>query len=136
LDEPDFWQKHLHEDDKEFVLNKCAEGSISTTSQNYDMEYRIIAADGHIVWLRDIATIVVEEGVITELYGFMIDITKQKHAEEQLRLAANIFESQQGILITDKTAKILRVNKAFTAKRRAKLSRVLGKRALKSFHPR
>lgn len=114
LDEPDFWQKHLHEDDKEFVLNKCAEGSISSTSQNYDMEYRMIAADGHIVWLRDIATLVVEEGVITELYGFMIDITKQKHSEEQLRLAANTFESQQGILITDKNAKILRVNKAFS----------------------
>ncbi|CAG7856662.1 hypothetical protein MCAMS1_01230, partial [biofilm metagenome] len=73
-----------------------------------------IAADGHIVWLRDISTLVVENGVINELYGFMIDITKQKHSEEQLRLAANTFESQQGILITDKNAKILRVNKAFT----------------------
>jgi len=53
--------------------------------------------------------------VIRELYGFMIDITRQKHSEEQLRLAANTFESQQGIMITDKEAKILRVNKAFTS---------------------
>ena len=114
LDESDFWQKHLHEDDKETVLNTCAEGSISTKNNSYDMEYRMIAADGHIVWLRDIATLVVEAGVITELYGFMIDITRQKHSEEQLRLAANTFESQQGIMITDKDANILRVNKAFT----------------------
>jgi diguanylate cyclase (GGDEF)-like protein/PAS domain S-box-containing protein len=114
LDEPDFWQKHLHIEDKESVLNACARASISTTNQSYDQEYRMIAADGHIVWLRDIATLVVENGVITELYGFMIDITKQKHSEEQLRLAANTFESQQGIMITDKDANILRVNKAFT----------------------
>ncbi|ESS74004.1 putative diguanylate cyclase [Methyloglobulus morosus KoM1] len=114
LDEPDFWQKHLHEDDKENVLNLCARGSISTHNQNFDQEYRMIAEDGHIVWLRDISTLVVESGVITELYGFMIDITRQKHSEEQLRLAANTFESQQGIMITDKEAKILRVNKAFT----------------------
>jgi diguanylate cyclase (GGDEF)-like protein/PAS domain S-box-containing protein len=114
LEENDFWQKHLHEDDKEAVLSICTEGKISTKNQNYDQEYRMIAADGHIVWLRDIATLVVEDGVITELYGFMIDITRQKHSEEQLRLAANTFESQQGIMITDKDANILRVNNAFT----------------------
>ncbi len=114
LDEPDFWQKHIHEDDREIVLSRFAQGGVSSRNQSYDMEYRMIAADGHIVWLRDIATLVVEDGVVAELYGFMIDITRQKHSEEQLRLAANTFESQQGIMITDKDAKILRVNKAFT----------------------
>ncbi len=114
LDEPDFWQRRIHEDDKESVMNRCAQGNVSSKNQSFDLEYRMIAADGHIVWLRDIATLVVEDGVVTELYGFMIDITRQKHSEEQLRLAANTFESQQGILITDKNAKILRVNKAFT----------------------
>ena len=134
LDEPDFWQKHLHADDKETVLNTCAQGRISTKNQSYDMEYRMIAADGHIVWLRDIATLVVEEGVITELYGFMIDITRQKHSEEQLRLAANTFESQQGIMITDKDAKILRVNRAFTQITGFSAAQVLGEnpRILKS----
>ena len=114
LDEHDFWQNHLHVEDKERVLDVCAQGSLSTKNQNYDQEYRMIAADGHIVWLRDIVTIVVESGVITELYGFMIDITRQKHSEEQLRLAANTFEAQQGIMITDRDGNILRVNKAFT----------------------
>ncbi|WP_411726641.1 EAL domain-containing protein [Methyloglobulus sp.] len=114
LEEPDFWQKHIHADDKETVLNVCAEGIISTRNHSFDQEYRMIAADGHMVWLRDVATLVVDAGVITELYGFMIDVTRQKHSEEQLRLAANTFESQQGIMITDKDANILRVNKAFT----------------------
>ena len=114
LEEPDFWHKHLHEGDRELVLNKVAQRSIIAKNNSFDLEYRMIAADGHIVWLRDIATLVVEAGVVAELYGFMIDITRQKYSEEQLRLAANTFESQQGILITDKDAKILRVNKAFT----------------------
>jgi diguanylate cyclase (GGDEF)-like protein/PAS domain S-box-containing protein len=114
LEESDFWQKHLHEDDKKTVLTVCSQGITGKKNHSYDMEYRMIAADGHIVWLRDIATLVVEAGVITELYGFMIDITRQKHSEEQLRLAANTFETQQGIMITDKDANILRVNNAFT----------------------
>lgn len=134
IEEPDFWQNHLHIDDKETVLNTCVHGNLSTKNQSYDLEYRMIAADGHIVWLRDIATLVVENGVITELYGFMIDITRQKHSEEQLRLAANTFEAQQGILITDKDANILRVNKAFTQITGYSAPQVLGKnpRILKS----
>jgi diguanylate cyclase (GGDEF)-like protein/PAS domain S-box-containing protein len=41
------------------------------------------------------------------------DISATKNAEEQLRIAAATFESQQAILITDATAIILRVNQAF-----------------------
>jgi diguanylate cyclase (GGDEF)-like protein/PAS domain S-box-containing protein len=114
LEESDFWQKHIYESDRETVLSRCAQGVTGKKNHSYDMEYRMIAEDGHIVWLRDIATLVVEDGLVTELYGFMIDITRQKHSEEQLRLAANTFETQQGIMITDKDAKILRVNNAFT----------------------
>ncbi len=134
LEEHDFWQKHLHPDDKEIVLHRCTQNAINTKNQSIEMEYRMVAADGHIVWLRDIATLAVEAGVITELYGFMIDITRQKHSEEQLRLAANTFEIQQGIMITDKDANILRVNKAFTEITRFSAQQVIGKnpRILKS----
>ncbi len=133
LSEPDFWQNHLHSSDRESILKALSKES-ATKNRNYDLEYRMIAADGNIVWLRDIATLVVESGVITELYGFMIDITKQKHFEEQLRLAANTFESQQGIMITDKDANILRVNKAFSQITGFSPQQVLGKnpRFLKS----
>jgi diguanylate cyclase (GGDEF)-like protein/PAS domain S-box-containing protein len=114
LEENEFWQKRLHPEDKENVLWECDKAISQARNKNFDLEYRMIADDGHIVWLRDVVTIVVEDGVVTELFGFMIDITKQKFTEEQLRLAANTFEAQQGIMITDKDANILRVNKAFT----------------------
>lgn len=114
INEMDFWQNRLHPTDVDNVMKTLAEGANEAKNRSFDLEYRMIAADGHIVWLRDIATMVVDFGVVTELYGFMIDVTKQKNSEEQLRLAANTFESQQGILITDKDANILRVNKAFS----------------------
>jgi len=42
------------------------------------------------------------------------DITERKQAEAQLRIAATIFESQEGMMITDADANILKVNRAFT----------------------
>ena len=42
------------------------------------------------------------------------DITERKQAETQLRIAATIFESQEGMMITDADANILKVNRAFT----------------------
>jgi diguanylate cyclase (GGDEF)-like protein/PAS domain S-box-containing protein len=69
----------------------------------------------------------VDDGEVTEMSGFIVDITKQKQAEEQLRLAATTFESQQGIMITDKNFKILQVNKAFTEITGYAQEEVLGK---------
>ncbi|MDX2369077.1 MAG: EAL domain-containing protein [Colwellia sp.] len=42
------------------------------------------------------------------------DITKIKWALEQLRIAATAFELQEGMMVTDDKAVIIRVNKAFT----------------------
>ncbi len=42
------------------------------------------------------------------------DITAQKRAEQELRLAATAFESQEGMFIADADGKVLRVNRAYT----------------------
>ena len=44
----------------------------------------------------------------------MGDLTERKRAEEEQRIAATAFESQQGIMITDAQKVIVRVNHAFT----------------------
>lgn len=46
--------------------------------------------------------------------GTTQDITGQKLAEEEIRIAATAFESQEGMMITDADRSILRVNQAFT----------------------
>ncbi len=46
--------------------------------------------------------------------GTVRDITERKQTEQQLRVAATAFESQEGMMITDARKTILRVNRAFT----------------------
>ncbi len=45
--------------------------------------------------------------------GYARDISKRKQMEEELRIAATTFDSQDAILISDREANILRVNQAF-----------------------
>jgi diguanylate cyclase (GGDEF)-like protein/PAS domain S-box-containing protein len=42
------------------------------------------------------------------------DMTEHKQAQEELRIAATAFESQEAILVTDAFGRILRVNRSFT----------------------
>ena len=53
-------------------------------------------------------------GSVIGVLGIAHDITDQKRVEDELRLAAITFESQEGIFITDANQIILRVNQAFT----------------------
>ncbi len=55
-----------------------------------------------------------DTGEITGYLGVAIDITERKQAEQQLRVAATTFESQEGMIVTDADSVILRVNRAFT----------------------
>jgi PAS domain S-box-containing protein len=48
----------------------------------------------------------------TYFTGFIRDITEQKMAQAELRLAASTFESKEGIFITDAESNIIRVNRA------------------------
>ncbi|AZP11715.1 EAL domain-containing protein [Undibacterium parvum] len=45
---------------------------------------------------------------------FLTDITERKQAEQDLRIAATTFESQEGIFVADGNWKVLRVNQAFS----------------------
>ncbi|MBK9236319.1 MAG: EAL domain-containing protein [Rhodoferax sp.] len=46
--------------------------------------------------------------------GLAVDITERKHAEQSLQLAATVFESQEGMFVTDARHVIQQVNRAFT----------------------
>ena len=61
------------------------------------------------------------------LFNSARDITKRKKAEEELRIAATAFESQEGMMITDASRGILRVNRAFTSITGYTADEVIGK---------
>jgi PAS domain S-box-containing protein len=83
---PGFWKTILHPDDRERVL--AEDRRVELTGDPWRMEYRSIAKDGRVVWLRDHAVLVRgEPGEPSYWHGFVIDITEQKLAEQAMREA-------------------------------------------------
>jgi PAS domain S-box-containing protein len=78
------WLRTLHPEDRERVL--AEEARTDETGEPFKVEYRVIAEDGRVVWVRDEATLVRdEEGHPLYWLGVQYDITEQKRAEEALR---------------------------------------------------
>jgi two-component system sensor kinase FixL len=88
LSEATFWKDHIDPEDREWAVNFCA--TATAEKRDHDFEYRMIAADGQIVWLRDLVAVVVEGDRATRIRGVMVDITKRKLAEEALRVQASL----------------------------------------------
>jgi len=112
--DPGFWNDHVHPDDCDWVQRQLR--SVLPLGGNAKLEYRMKAADGRTVWLRNIINTVSLEGGGAALQGFLFDITEKRQAEEQLRLAGEVFQSSgEAIVITDGEMRVLQVNPAFTA---------------------
>ena len=101
-----------HPDDRDRV-NQAYTRSL-TDRQPYDIEHRLLFADGRIKWVREHCSSEFDaSGKLLRSVGAVQDVTEQHLAAEQQRIAAIAFESQAAIVITDLTPKILRVNRAF-----------------------
>ncbi len=86
LDDPSFWPAFVHQEDRERVVHYCTEET--RHGRDHEMEYRAVAADGRVVWLRDLIQIVKDsEGRPASMVGVMLDITDQRNAEQKLRLS-------------------------------------------------
>jgi PAS domain S-box-containing protein len=83
LADPEFWQKRIHPDDRVAVLTNIERSDLTATP--FDMEYRMLAHDGQVVWFQD-QTILVRDHNGQPLYwqGLKIDITKRKQAEDEI----------------------------------------------------
>jgi len=66
--------------------------------------------DGHLIDIEIVASYIQETDSVI---AFMHDVSGRKQMEEMLRIAAITFDTQEGIMITDADARILRVNQAF-----------------------
>jgi diguanylate cyclase (GGDEF)-like protein/PAS domain S-box-containing protein len=66
--------------------------------------------------------------------GWFYDVTDLRHAERELRIAAQAFETQEGIVVTDERGVIIRVNNSFTQMTGYSVEEAVGKKipALKS----
>lgn len=82
LEDPGFWKNHIHPDDREWIVEFCMDATCKKTPHQF--EYRMIAADDRVVWLRDIVTVVVENDEALLLRGIMVDVTERKNAELEI----------------------------------------------------
>jgi diguanylate cyclase (GGDEF)-like protein/PAS domain S-box-containing protein len=114
---PDMWIRALHPQDRESVLKKTDEARAK--SKEIDYEYRLIARDGAIHWVRDRGSFIKDEsGEIVYWQGIILDITSRKQAEEQLlekeERYRQMFENNEAIkvLIDSETGVIVDANPA------------------------
>ena len=108
----DFWPAHIHPDDKEATLATCLKAT--ERGEDNDFEYRMIAADGRTVWLRDIVNFIPRDKGSDMLRGVMIDITERKRVEGQSqRLLAAISAIDEMFVLWGPDDKLVVCNERF-----------------------
>jgi PAS domain S-box-containing protein len=107
LSEPRFWENHLHPDDREKMI------ALSTTAKArlrpFELEYRMVSADGRDVWFKDRINVVSPPGRSVKHRGIMLDVTERKRAEAvalageaQIREQARLLElAHDAIMVRD-----------------------------------
>ncbi|MEK7225989.1 MAG: PAS domain S-box protein, partial [Bacteroidota bacterium] len=100
-------------DDRNWVVNYCVE--CTKKMEPHEFEYRMIAADGRVVWLRDIVSVILENNEPVRLRGLMVDITKQKETEAALEsseknLRQVLASAADNFYVIDRSYRITMIN--------------------------
>jgi PAS domain S-box-containing protein len=87
IQEPDFWYQHVHPADRDKTIAFCREAA--REGRAHEVVYRMIAADGRTVWLRDIVRFFTDAtGRVRQSLGVMVDVTEERRGQA-LRAALN-----------------------------------------------
>ncbi|MCW8890300.1 MAG: EAL domain-containing protein, partial [Sedimenticola sp.] len=126
----------VHPDDLTMV--KQAFTRSLESREDYDIVHRLLLDDGRVKWVNErCITHYDDEGKPLRSMGTVQDITIRKRAEDEMRLAASVFDnSLNGIMITGPDGNIHRVNRSFTEILGYSEAEVVGQtpRLLKSGH--
>ena len=79
LSRPTFWVDILHPDDRERAVRECL--AAVAECRDHDFEYRVRTCSGGVLWLRDIVSVICEDGRPVTLRGLMVDVTPRKMRE-------------------------------------------------------
>jgi PAS domain S-box-containing protein len=87
--QPGFFETVLHPDDREPVLAQMRESRQDL--RPFSRDYRVIAADGSVLWIHDESVPILDDAGEPELIqGYFIDITARKELERQLTHAQKL----------------------------------------------
>jgi len=85
--------KTMHPDDRESV-NKAYDKFLAN-GEGWQVEYRLLRADGEIRWVREMGKVhVTSHGIPEQTIGVLQDITAQKNAEQEIIEARDTLEHQ------------------------------------------
>jgi PAS domain S-box-containing protein len=112
--DPELWIRLIHPKDRARVLAENIR--TNETGDPFKAEYRIIARDGRIVWVRDEAMMFKDEAGQPQCWqGVMLDITERKRAEETLRESEQTYKAlidttRTGYLIINSQGQVVDAN--------------------------
>lgn len=92
-----FWQDHIHPDDKHIIASY--HNLLSEGIHNHIFEYRMMKANGDVVWIRDNAGIVYKDGQPAMLGGIMIDYTLTERLQALERLESEMLKMNSDLSI-------------------------------------
>lgn len=92
-----FWRKIIHPEDRDWVINFSMD--CARKRKPFDSEYRLIAKNGNVVWVRDIVSIYHESDGTIKFRGILIDITKSKQFEIDLNNSLTLVTEQNKRLL-------------------------------------
>jgi PAS domain S-box-containing protein len=90
LADPAFWQNHIHSDDREQAIRYCQQETRGL--RNHAFDYRMWKADGSLVWIKDVVSVIREDGRAVALRGLMVDVTEAKRLESLEHLEKIVLE--------------------------------------------
>lgn len=105
-------QKVIHPEDSERY--RLAYSRSLEDQHPYQMTHRLLMSDGRVKWVESRCRSDFDgAGKAVRSIGTVQDVTRREMLATELRIAAVAFETQEAILVTDRNARIIRVNHAF-----------------------
>lgn len=120
---------HVHPDDYNRVKRAMVK-HFKGKSDYYLVQYRIKHKDGHWIWVEDRGRAIEwdDEGKVSRMIGTRRDITESRGADEQLKLAASVFEHvSEAIFVLNDKFEFVTVNNFFTKITGYRYEDVIGK---------
>ena len=115
-DSRDTWVHYLHPDDLAQCQQSISQLLHNASPEPYQTSFRLRHRDGSYRWIQARGRLLLDaQGRPQRLIGTASDISQRRADEDSRRQAAAVFEAtQEGVLVTDATQRIVHINPAFS----------------------
>ena len=106
LEKENFWAEHVEPADAAKAIQTAQD--MAKRREPFSQEYRMRAADGRLVWIRESAMVLVEKDKPVAIRGIFLDITRQKlDAEELDKLNRQLIDASRSAGMADVATGVL-----------------------------